>query len=228
MTAVPRSGPARGRRRSRVGEVRVPVEVVVDRVVDAAAVLAAVAHRRASAMPGVIDEGRVVRPRPERADAQVGPLARPGRVSADAARDAAAPARASRPVSPVSGIRMIPSPRSLTKCSSVWRAARVQVPAAVAVGVDVGHGVLLQLGLVLLRPTRSSRAASAPRRPTRSRRSSASASSPASAARRGARLLELGRRWPLTGSVGAVHPARRGGCRAPPTRRATSSRECWR
>ena len=53
-----------------VGEVRVPVEVVVDRVIHAAAILAAEAEIEAGHAE-VVDEHRVVRARAERADPHV-------------------------------------------------------------------------------------------------------------------------------------------------------------
>ena len=57
-----------------VGEMRVPVEIVVDRVIDAAAILAAEAQvQRRDAQ--VIEEGRVVGAGAERVDAQVGAVA---------------------------------------------------------------------------------------------------------------------------------------------------------
>src|SRR5579864_7401510 len=57
-----------------IGEVRIPVEIVVDRVVDALFVLAAIAQVEAGNAE-MIEEAGEVCARAKRIDAQIGPLA---------------------------------------------------------------------------------------------------------------------------------------------------------
>ena len=133
-----------------VAEMRVPVIVVVDRVIDAAAIFAAETNvQRGDAI--VLEERREIRTGTERRDAQVAALANlltllGGFRRGDFMKLVALPRRQLC-------FRIGDVARDLVgEFFECVRAFDAKIAAAVAVGIDVGHGVLAQFVGVLFGP----------------------------------------------------------------------------
>ncbi len=126
--------------------MRVPVEIVVDGVVDAAAILASVAQvQRGHAQ--VVEEGRIIRARAERSDAQVRPLPlRRGRIGRGAGH---APELHPLPDGQFGFGVLHVARHAVDELFQRVGAFHVQVAAAVGVRVDIHGGIAAQfLGVV--------------------------------------------------------------------------------
>ena len=130
--------------------MRVPVEIVVDGVVDAAAVLSSVAQvQRGDSQ--MVQEDRIIRARSQRADAQVRPLPRllpvgRGPISREVRNAPELHALPDRQL----GFRVFHVPcHAVDEPLQRVRAFHLQVAAAVGVRVDINRGLAAQfLGVV--------------------------------------------------------------------------------